>query len=228
MRGLEKLLSNMPFMRFIFQRWIIEILARCAGSIVGTLARVSRFGIERRVRGFFGSCYFSGTGLKIDRGLQIEGHNALILGNDVTLFGGSHYVAHRSNPLTVGSRTHIGRNSVLAGLGGISIGENCAISSGVKIYSITQNVDSDPSGLIIDNGVIKKQVIIGNDVWIGAGAIVLPGVTIHDHAVVGAGAVVTKDVEPWMVVVGTPAKPIRDRRSDSDSEPGDDKSGQGS
>ncbi len=54
-------------------------------------------------------------------------------------------------------------------------------------------------------------VKIGHDVWIGHGAIVLPGVTVGDGAVIGAGAVVTKNVEPYVIVGGVPAKPIRER-----------------
>lgn len=57
----------------------------------------------------------------------------------------------------------------------------------------------------------SARCIIGHDVWIGHGAIILPGVTIGTGAVVGAGAVVSKDVEPYTVVVGVPAKPIRQR-----------------
>lgn len=176
---------------------------------------VSRFGIERRVRGYFSSCYFGGKNLQIDRHLQIEGHNALRLGDNVTLYGGSHYVAHKSNPITIGNGSHVGRNSVLSGLGGISIGENCSISSGINIFSITQDIASNPEGLICKNGVIKSQVTIGDDVWIGAGVTILPGVTVNDHAVIGAGAVVNKDVEAWMIVAGVPAKSIRDRRDNT-------------
>ncbi|MGC4105139.1 MAG: DapH/DapD/GlmU-related protein [Thermomicrobiales bacterium] len=55
------------------------------------------------------------------------------------------------------------------------------------------------------------HVTIGNDVWIGHGAIVMPGVTIGDGAVIGSAAVVTKDVAPYTIVGGVPAKPIRDR-----------------
>jgi len=58
-----------------------------------------------------------------------------------------------------------------------------------------------------------SRCVIGHDVWIGHGAIILPGVTVGTGAVVGAGAVVSKDVEPYAVVVGVPAKPIRKRFS---------------
>ncbi|MDF2815771.1 MAG: acetyltransferase [Paenibacillus sp.] len=57
----------------------------------------------------------------------------------------------------------------------------------------------------------SHKVSIGNDVWIGHGATIMPGVTIGTGAVVGSGAVVTKDVEPYMVVAGVPAKPIKER-----------------
>ncbi|WP_140538245.1 DapH/DapD/GlmU-related protein [Mesorhizobium sp. B1-1-8] len=66
----------------------------------------------------------------------------------------------------------------------------------------------------VDNGGRPGGVTVGNDVWIGHGAIMLPGVAIGDGAVVGAGAVVTKDVPPYAIVVGSPAKVIRYRFSE--------------
>jgi maltose O-acetyltransferase len=57
-----------------------------------------------------------------------------------------------------------------------------------------------------------KPVMIGDDVWIGARVIVLPGINIRDHAIVGAGAIVTQDVPAWAIVGGNPAKVIRYRK----------------
>ncbi len=57
----------------------------------------------------------------------------------------------------------------------------------------------------------KMDVQIGNDVWIGDDAIILPGISIGDGAIIGAGAVVTKSVEPFLIVAGNPARPIRKR-----------------
>lgn len=60
----------------------------------------------------------------------------------------------------------------------------------------------------------ESKVTIGNDVWIGHGVTVMPGVSIGDGAAIGSGAVVTRDVEPFSVVVGVPAKPVRNRFDD--------------
>jgi phosphonate metabolism protein (transferase hexapeptide repeat family) len=61
----------------------------------------------------------------------------------------------------------------------------------------------------------SHQCVIGHDTWLGHNAIVMPGVTVGTGAVVGSGAVVTKDVEPYMIVVGVPAKPVRKRFSEA-------------
>ena len=78
-----------------------------------------------------------------------------------------------------------------------------------KQYDFTE--ENDPS---ITEWRKKDKVIIGNDVWIGHNAIIMPGVHIGNGAIIGSGAVVTHDVEPYSVVVGVPAKPIKKRFSD--------------
>ena len=103
-------------------------------------------------------------------------------------------------------RLHIGKKTEINGLvyiyaaGGMEIGDNTLIGSGCILTSVTHSTDPERR-----NENIYKEVKIGNNVWIGAGAIILPGVRIGDNAVIGAGAVVTKDVERNQLVAGTPA-----------------------
>jgi acetyltransferase-like isoleucine patch superfamily enzyme len=117
--------------------------------------------------------------------------------------------------IDIGNNTHIDVCSVFYGQGGLTIGDDCAIASGVIIYTQTNQYDSQPLEKIIDQGTRYASVTLGSDVWIGAGARVLPGVTVEDHAVIGAGAVVTRNVEPWTVVAGVPARVIKERKGTS-------------
>lgn len=111
----------------------------------------------------------------------------------------------------------------------VTIGNYCSISRGViviahpghvppKNYSDFR-VSTYPMARVRKHGFLpsyhlpekKNFVKIGNDVWLGANAIILPGVTIGDGAIIGAGAVVTKDVPPYAIVAGVPAKVLRYR-----------------
>lgn len=112
--------------------------------------------------------------------------------------------------LRIADNVAIGWFAELDARGGISIDHDTNISSHVKI--ITGSHDIDDPGFTAD----FLPVRIGHHCWIGTGAMVLQGVTIGDGAVVAAGAVVTKDVPPYAVVGGVPAKVIRERRRDLD------------
>ncbi len=94
--------------------------------------------------------------------------------------------------------------------GGVKIGNDVLIGPRVIIHSANHRFKNRDKPIRLQGHDFKK-VTIGNDVWIGAGAIILPGVTIGDGAIVGAGAVVTKDVEPYAIVAGVPAKKIGER-----------------
>jgi maltose O-acetyltransferase len=91
--------------------------------------------------------------------------------------------------------------------GGVKIGRNTIIASHAIITSSTHDYKTSP----IRSKRIDKPVDIGSDVWIGSGAIIMPGVTIGDGAVVGAGAVVLEDVAPNTIVVGNPARLLKNR-----------------
>lgn len=104
--------------------------------------------------------------------------------------------------ITFGKNVFINHNFTAMSIGGIEFGDNVQIGPHVTI--VTDNHDLD------NRYVLKcKSVVIGNNVWIGAGVNVMPGVHIGDNAVVAGGAVVTKDVLANTVVGGNPAKEIR-------------------
>ncbi|MBO7741114.1 MAG: acyltransferase [Victivallales bacterium] len=104
-----------------------------------------------------------------------------------------------------GSNVTINPQVYFAAKGGIVIGDNVAISAGAKILSSSLNVIDG----VVQKRHVHKAVRLGNNVWIGAGAVVCPGVTIGDNSIVAAGAVVTKDMPSGSLIGGVPAKVIR-------------------
>lgn len=112
--------------------------------------------------------------------------------------------------ISIGNNTNINHGCKLFGGGGITIGSNTMIAYDVKVFSDSRNYKTQHL-LKSEKGRIKKEVFIGDDVWIGAGSIILPGVIVADHAIVAAGSVVTKKVNEWEIIGGNPAKPIGNR-----------------
>ena len=97
-------------------------------------------------------------------------------------------------------------NYVLKNCAPIEIGDNLQMGPAVQVYTAAHPLEADVrrSGL-----EYARPIRIGHDVWIGGGAIILPGVTIGDHSVIGAGSVVVRDVPAATVVVGNPARILR-------------------
>ena len=104
-----------------------------------------------------------------------------------------------------GSNVTINPQCYFAAKGGITLGDDVTISAGARILSSSLKIED---GLIIKRH-IHKPVKHGNRVWLGAGAMVCPGVTIGENTIVAAGAVVTKDMPANSVVAGVPAKVIK-------------------
>jgi maltose O-acetyltransferase len=119
-----------------------------------------------------------------------------------------------------GSEIRIGNNSQIGEDARIEhdtvIGDDVMMGLQVLILSTVHSTDRTDIPLLHQRCKPRRPVRIGNGVWIGARAILLPGVTIGDHAIVGAGAVVTRDVEPWSIVGGVPARKIRSRLDTAD------------
>lgn len=112
--------------------------------------------------------------------------------------------------MKVGNNSSIGPYAYIGCSGYIEIGENVMISPRVSIYAENHVFDKVQVPMI-DQGVIRSFVKIEDDCWIASNSIILPGVTIGKGAVVAAGSVVTKDVAPYHVVAGNPAKTVKTR-----------------
>jgi acetyltransferase-like isoleucine patch superfamily enzyme len=106
----------------------------------------------------------------------------------------------------IGDHTRIGLHNTI--IGPVTIGNHVNLAQGITVTALNHNF-SDAEKRIDEQGVNTTPVVIGDDIWIGANAVILPGVTIGSHSVVAAGSVVTKDVPPHSLVAGVPAKIIR-------------------
>lgn len=115
------------------------------------------------------------------------------------------YVDYGSN-LHVGARTFVNFGLVALDVAAITIGEDCQLGPNVQLLTPTHPLEPEPRRAKWE---AAKPITIGDNVWLGGGVIVCPGVTIGADSVVGAGAVVTRDVPPGVVAVGNPARVVR-------------------
>lgn len=107
----------------------------------------------------------------------------------------------------LGSRVYINAGCSLLDVAAIVIGDDTQLGPGVQILTANHPLDTE---LRRQKWESAEPVTLGSNVWIGAGAIIVPGKTIGDNTVVGAGSVVTKDLPPNVLAVGSPARVIRD------------------
>jgi acetyltransferase-like isoleucine patch superfamily enzyme len=114
--------------------------------------------------------------------------------------------------VVIGDHTRIGIHCTV--IGPVCIGSHVNLAQGITVTALNHNFSNNEQR-IDEQGINTSPVVIGDDVWIGANAVILPGVTIGRHCVVAAGAVVTKDVPDYTVVAGVPAKVIKElKRND--------------
>jgi len=119
--------------------------------------------------------------------------------------------------LVIGNNVGINHYCFISVRGSIEIGDNVIFGPRVSVFSENHNFD-DRSIPIKHQGTIKGKTIIGSDVWIGASVSIMSGVTIGDGCIIAAGAVVTKDVPPYSIAAGVPAKVIRARGAKAGSQ----------
>lgn len=164
---------------------------------------------------FRSQCESVGARFRMERLPYITGRGRIVIGSDVRLSGKSGLSFGRCVDeiprIVVGDGTFIGHDCGIFAGRSVEIGKRCLIAARVTIRDHDGHpVDTERRGR--NEGPTAdavRPVVIGDDVWIGAGAAVLKGVRIGDGAVVGAGAVVTRDVESGSIVAGNPARVVR-------------------
>ncbi len=122
------------------------------------------------------------------------------MGDESTIY--PFVMIHEPEHVRIGARCAIAEFVHIWGSGGITIGNDVLIASHAAITSVTH----DPKARCFRETTVRKAVEIGDNVWIGAGAIILPGISIGMGSIIGAGAVVTKSVPPGTLIVGVPGK----------------------
>lgn len=161
-----------------------------------------------------------------------DNSNLHVIVGDGCVLANSITFEKNSGIVSIGNNTYIGGGTHLISINSISIGSNVQISWGVTIYDhngnslnyLDRRIDSKniyknyhTRNMLKEfnwNNVKSAPIIIEDDVWIGFGATILKGVKIGKGAIVGAQSVVTKDVEPFTVVMGNPAQKIKDLKNE--------------
>lgn len=153
-----------------------------------------------------------GDNVILEKGIKVWHPENIEIGNNVYIGHDAHLKGYYNNNMKIGDYSWIGQQCFFHSGGGIEIGKYVGIGPGVKILTLQHANLEDIEKPIIEHEQEYKKVTIEDDVDIGVGAIILPGITIGKGSVIGAGSVVTKDVEPYSIIVGNPARLLRKRK----------------
>jgi acetyltransferase-like isoleucine patch superfamily enzyme len=141
--------------------------------------------------------------------LEIGPDAALEIGRWAWIGHGSKIRVHEGE-VRIGAKTVMGQECTISAYRHVSIGRECIIADRVMLIDFDHGV-VEVDRPIRQQGIYKRDVRVGHNVWIGYGACVLRGVSIGDNSVVGTSSVVTKEVPPNTIVAGVPARTIRER-----------------
>lgn len=185
------------------------------GTVKGLLLIGKRVTLRQTKYLYVGSNFIAQDGCEINALSQ----RGLHFGDKVTI--GSFAIIRPTNlyggdpgmGLKIGNNSSIGPYSYIGCSGYIEIGNNVMISPRVSIYA-ENHLFGDPGVPMINQGVARSSVIIEDDCWIASHSVILAGVKIGTGSVVGAGSIVTKDVPPFSIVAGNPARVIKSRITD--------------
>ena len=167
------------------------------------------FRIARKLRNLF-----SGVPLTVSAGgnLHFNRGSAVVFGKNVKL-GNQNIVTARGGRILLGNSFSANDRVILnADIGGtISFGDNCLVGPGCIFRTANHKFDN-PNKLIRDQGHEISDIKVGNDVWFGSNVVVLPGVSLGNGCVIGAGTVITKSFDDFVILAGVPARVVGSRR----------------
>lgn len=218
----QRVTGERSLKRFLYQRFMLGFfiwLPTILGSVIRGVAYKVLLGgigknciIEKNVhfsvpkKIFLGDRVFIGENSRIDSG-SLEGR--IEIKNDVYI-GQYCFLKPFRGKITINEGVNIGTFSRIGGSGDIEIGKNSLLANNVQMIAV-EHIYKNASTPIKFQGTDIKKVKIGEDAWLGAYVIILAGVTIGDGAVIGAGSIVTKDIPPYSIAVGNPARIIKKR-----------------
>jgi acetyltransferase-like isoleucine patch superfamily enzyme len=154
--------------------------------------------------------------LQVGRGVEIDPRAFIARGGPVTLgeqtvIRAGALLLPASGSIHIGCRSSINQYTVINGQGGVEIGRSVMVAAFVSIFAANHSF-GNPVLPILEQGMDSKGgIVIEDDVWVGTHAVILDGVTIGAGSVIGAGAVVTKNVPAFSVVMGVPGRVVRSR-----------------
>lgn len=130
-----------------------------------------------------------------------------LLGKSEKAFINPPFYCDYGSHIEVGKNFFANYNCTIIDVAKVRIGDNCMLAPNVAIYTAGHPVHPDSRNSLYEYGA---EVTIGDNVWIGGNAVILPGVKIGSNTVIGAGSVVTKDIPDWVIAGGNPCKVIRE------------------
>ena len=182
--------------------WFDEIMSHIparTGSVVRTLVYSKRF---RQI----------GHGSRIGWGFVVTNPGNISIGDDFHVLRDSCLYADGDGQIQIGHRVSLNSNVSIdaSEKGCVQIGDDVLVGRNVVIRSSDHRFDN-PAIPINKQGHDAGRIVIENDVWLGSNVVVVGGVTIGAHSVIGGGAVVTRDIAPYSVAVGVPARVVSNR-----------------
>ncbi len=198
------------FLRGLWWRWRV---AESRGALF----------VGRRVQIFHARHLHLGRSVTLEDDVRIDAlsREGVWLGDNVsigrfTMIEATGLLSKLGKGVRIGANSNLGDYNYVGGAGGVTIGENVLIGQYVSFHP-QNHVFDDPEVPIKHQGTTEEGIVIEDDVWIGARVTILDGVRVGRGAVIAAGSVITRDVPPYAVVGGVPAKVLKWRKPLSDA-----------